>query len=254
MQPDLLLCPSHGTPTDLPAMSWPQAGATHRQGAERGQRVIRHPLHEVPPTGRASDAAFIVPVSWVCSSSSGRGHSSPAPCGSSRPARESSAFVAILLRTRPGRCDSPWEDVGWKIRRARDPASWSACATRGTSGLGPSSWTFTHRWSTGWLGSGAPGGRRGRPGPGRLPRRGPSDRPVRPGPGPRLVPWLALPRRANLTINALAAQARQPRGSGDTDVMRLLEEQPAPSPEASADFRRRVPTPAVRLGRRADAR
>ena len=48
----------------------------------------------------------------------------------------------------------------------------------------------------------------------------------------------------NLTINALAARGRQPRGSGDTDVLRLLEEQPAPAPVASGcfdvEYRRRL--------------
>ena len=55
--------------------------------------------------------------------------------------------------------------------------------------------------------------------------------------------WLFRIAR-NLTINALAARGRQPRGSGDTDVMRLLEEQPAPAPDASAcfdvEYRRRL--------------
>lgn len=41
---------------------------------------------------------------------------------------------------------------------------------------------------------------------------------------------------ANLIINLLAAQRRHPRGSGDTDMLRLLEEQPDPPVEESALF------------------
>ena len=40
--------------------------------------------------------------------------------------------------------------------------------------------------------------------------------------------WLFRIAR-NLFINALAAQQRQPRGTGDTDFNRLLAEQPAPA-------------------------
>jgi RNA polymerase sigma factor (sigma-70 family) len=40
----------------------------------------------------------------------------------------------------------------------------------------------------------------------------------------------------NLIINLLAAQRRHPRGSGDTDVQRLLEEQPDLLAEESAMF------------------
>jgi len=47
--------------------------------------------------------------------------------------------------------------------------------------------------------------------------------------------WLFKIAR-NLIINLLARQGRQPRGTGDIAVGRLLEEQPAPSDEASAVF------------------
>ena len=49
---------------------------------------------------------------------------------------------------------------------------------------------------------------------------------------------------ANLIINLLAAQRRHPRGTGNTDIQRLLEEQPDPSAEDSAlfetEYRRRL--------------
>jgi RNA polymerase sigma-70 factor (ECF subfamily) len=41
---------------------------------------------------------------------------------------------------------------------------------------------------------------------------------------------------ANLIVNLLAAQRRHPRGSGDTDIQRLLEEQPDLPAEESALF------------------
>jgi RNA polymerase sigma factor (sigma-70 family) len=48
----------------------------------------------------------------------------------------------------------------------------------------------------------------------------------------------------NLIINLLAAQKRQPRGTGDTDMQRSLEEQPEPPVEESAlfeaEYRRRL--------------
>ncbi len=47
--------------------------------------------------------------------------------------------------------------------------------------------------------------------------------------------WLFQIAR-NLMINLLAAQRRHPRGSGDTDVGRLLAEQPAPDDGESARF------------------
>jgi RNA polymerase sigma-70 factor (ECF subfamily) len=47
--------------------------------------------------------------------------------------------------------------------------------------------------------------------------------------------WLFTIAR-NLILNLLAAQRRHPRGSGDTDVNRLLEQQPAPDPEDTALF------------------
>jgi RNA polymerase sigma factor (sigma-70 family) len=47
--------------------------------------------------------------------------------------------------------------------------------------------------------------------------------------------WLSRIAR-NLMLNFLAAQRRHPRGSGDTDVGRLLEQAPAPDEEATALF------------------
>jgi RNA polymerase sigma factor (sigma-70 family) len=47
--------------------------------------------------------------------------------------------------------------------------------------------------------------------------------------------WLFRIAR-NLMINALAAQGRQPRGTGDTEANRLLGERAAPSEEDSALF------------------
>ncbi len=47
--------------------------------------------------------------------------------------------------------------------------------------------------------------------------------------------WLSRIAR-NLTINLLAARRRQPQGTGDTDVHRLLEERPDPAGEDSAVF------------------
>ncbi len=47
--------------------------------------------------------------------------------------------------------------------------------------------------------------------------------------------WLFRIAR-NLTLKALVARRRQPRGSGDTGVLNLLEEQPAPASEDSAQF------------------
>ncbi|WP_406699743.1 sigma-70 family RNA polymerase sigma factor [Singulisphaera sp. Ch08] len=47
--------------------------------------------------------------------------------------------------------------------------------------------------------------------------------------------WLFRIAR-NLTLKALTAQGRQPRGSGDTGVLNFLEEQPAPALEDSAQF------------------
>ena len=48
----------------------------------------------------------------------------------------------------------------------------------------------------------------------------------------------------NLIINLLAAQRRHPRGSGDTDIQQLIEEQPDPPAEESAlfeiEYRRRL--------------
>ena len=48
----------------------------------------------------------------------------------------------------------------------------------------------------------------------------------------------------NLIVNWLAAGRRHPRGTGDTDVLRLLEQQPDPSGAESAlfeaEYRRRV--------------
>ncbi len=61
--------------------------------------------------------------------------------------------------------------------------------------------------------------------------------------------WLSRIAR-NLIINLLAAQRRHPRGSGDTDMQRLLEEQPDPSHEDSVlftnEYRRRLLTWATR--------
>jgi RNA polymerase sigma-70 factor (ECF subfamily) len=47
--------------------------------------------------------------------------------------------------------------------------------------------------------------------------------------------WLFRIAR-NLTINALMARSRQPRGTGDTAIQQLLEEQPASGPEDSVEF------------------
>jgi RNA polymerase sigma-70 factor (ECF subfamily) len=55
--------------------------------------------------------------------------------------------------------------------------------------------------------------------------------------------WLFRIAR-NLMVNFLAGRGRHPRGSGDPDVRRLLEEQPAPAPEETAlfddEYRRRL--------------
>ena len=56
--------------------------------------------------------------------------------------------------------------------------------------------------------------------------------------------WLFRIAR-NLIIDALAARRRHPRGSGDTDVRRLIEEQPDPASEQDsalfdAEYRRRL--------------
>ncbi len=40
----------------------------------------------------------------------------------------------------------------------------------------------------------------------------------------------------NLIINLLAAQRRHPRGTGDTDMQRMMEDQPDPAGEESALF------------------
>src|SRR5947208_16656553 len=47
--------------------------------------------------------------------------------------------------------------------------------------------------------------------------------------------WLSTIAR-HLIVNLLAAQRRHPRGTGDTEVRQLLEEQPAPASEESALF------------------
>ncbi|MDR3623496.1 MAG: sigma-70 family RNA polymerase sigma factor [Paludisphaera borealis] len=47
--------------------------------------------------------------------------------------------------------------------------------------------------------------------------------------------WLSRIAR-NLIINLLAARRRHPQGTGDTDVQRLLEDQPDPTGEDSAVF------------------
>jgi RNA polymerase sigma factor (sigma-70 family) len=55
--------------------------------------------------------------------------------------------------------------------------------------------------------------------------------------------WLFRIAR-NLMVNLLVAQRRHPRGSGDTDVARLLERQPAPDGEETVlfegEYRRRL--------------
>jgi RNA polymerase sigma factor (sigma-70 family) len=55
--------------------------------------------------------------------------------------------------------------------------------------------------------------------------------------------WLAR-IAGNLIINLLAAQRRHPRGTGDTDMQRLMEAQPDPTGEESAlfeaEYRRRL--------------
>jgi RNA polymerase sigma factor (sigma-70 family) len=47
--------------------------------------------------------------------------------------------------------------------------------------------------------------------------------------------WLSRIAR-NLIINLVAARRRHPQGTGDTDVLRLLEDQPDPTGEDSAVF------------------
>jgi RNA polymerase sigma factor (sigma-70 family) len=47
--------------------------------------------------------------------------------------------------------------------------------------------------------------------------------------------WLSTIAR-NLIVNLLEAQRRHPRGTGDSDMHRLLEEQPAPDSQQSALF------------------
>jgi RNA polymerase sigma-70 factor (ECF subfamily) len=47
--------------------------------------------------------------------------------------------------------------------------------------------------------------------------------------------WLSRVAR-NSILDSLAARRRHPQGAGDTDVMRLLEAQPAPSAEDNALF------------------
>jgi RNA polymerase sigma factor (sigma-70 family) len=47
--------------------------------------------------------------------------------------------------------------------------------------------------------------------------------------------WLFRIAR-NLSINALIARGRQPRGTGESAMVQILEEQPAPDPEDSARF------------------
>lgn len=47
--------------------------------------------------------------------------------------------------------------------------------------------------------------------------------------------WLFTIAR-NLILNLLAAQRRHPRGTGDTDINRLLEQQPAPDADDTALF------------------
>jgi RNA polymerase sigma-70 factor (ECF subfamily) len=57
--------------------------------------------------------------------------------------------------------------------------------------------------------------------------------------------WLFRIAR-NLMINLLASQKRHPQGTGDTDMARLLEQQPAPDPASEevvlfeGEYRRRV--------------
>ena len=55
--------------------------------------------------------------------------------------------------------------------------------------------------------------------------------------------WLSTIAR-NLIVNLLDAQRRHPRGTGDSEVRRLLEEQPAPDSRQSAvfdaEYRRRI--------------
>ncbi len=55
--------------------------------------------------------------------------------------------------------------------------------------------------------------------------------------------WLSTIAR-NLIVNLLNAQRRHPRGSGDSEIQQLLEQQPAPTSEQSvifdAEYRRRM--------------
>ena len=58
----------------------------------------------------------------------------------------------------------------------------------------------------------------------------------------------------NLIINVLSAQRRHPRGSGDTEMQRLMEEQPEAAERRIGPVRGRIPPTAARLGRRASSR
>ena len=83
----------------------------------------------------------------------------------------------------------------------------------------------------------APGRRRRRPRAGGLPR-GRRRRSSAYDPDPAkgsFRGWLSTIAR-NLIVNLLDAQRRHPRGTGDSEVRRLLEEQPAPDSQQSAVF------------------
>ena len=64
--------------------------------------------------------------------------------------------------------------------------------------------------------------------------------------------WLSTIAR-NLIVNLLRTRKRQPQGSGQTEIIELLEDQPAPACEESAIFDEEYRRSPVNLGGRADS-